>query len=92
MGFLSKLFGSKTVESKQPTKKSGNDSKAQQHGNMLIWCATCSREFFKMGEELGTKEFINCPKCGNPTPVKPYSPAQAVANRLAKAASDILPR
>jgi DNA-directed RNA polymerase subunit RPC12/RpoP len=61
----------------------------KQHENMLIFCATCSRDFFKTGKELGTKQFVSCPMCGGLTPVVPYSPAQEAAKHMARIALDM---
>ena len=69
-----------------------DEDSAKQHGNMLIKCATCGRDFFKLGEELGTKKSINCPNCGSMTPIVAYSPAQEAANRLAQAGRGMISR
>ena len=61
----------------------------KQHGDMLILCRACSRDFFKEGKELGKKEFVSCPLCGKLTPIVPYSPAQEAAKRLARIALDM---
>ena len=91
MGFLKNLLGGRN-QVRSGARESGDASGTKQHGNMLIKCATCGRDFFKMGEELGSKSSIDCPACGSPTPIVPYSPAQDAANRLAKAGRGMIPR